>query len=171
MIALATVIGIGAFLVSWLLHVVIWRIHVPKAYPIYLVVIFFVLPVTICCIFTTLTTIRDGVVLYLAALLLHCLLSSAYIFTYAGIGEYSPSIEILLELSANAPQGLQYKDIQIVSLSEYQLTGKRIDNLLSSGTVITDAEGFLHLTSKGRSVIRFCIVYRTALGLTPFSNG
>jgi len=104
------------------------------------------------------------------ATLLHCLLAACYIFQYAGIIEYSPSDEIVMEVSRSMPEGLLVNELSLDSLSEYQLTGKRIEHLLKAGMLVQDGQN-LRTTSKGKRVIRSMRLFRRMLSLDAYGKG
>jgi hypothetical protein len=169
----ALYLGLGLFTACWLVHVVIWRVHRPEAYPIWLPVIFVGLPLIVTALIVVFQvpllrsldrfTSTAGFLLYLS-------ISACYMGGYAGVIEYSPSAEILRVVSASMPEGVPVKSLNVVSLSEEALTGKRIRHLLQSGAVQADNH-LLRLTGRGRSIVLACLIYRRIFGLREEAKG
>lgn len=169
----ALLLGLGMFAACWLLHVVIWRIHRPEAYPVWLPIIFVVMPVSVFLGFRVITgsfPFASTTPAVVAAFLLHVWLSGCYMGGYAGIIEYSPSAEILRVVRANMPQGTPLDTLHVSSLSEDALTGMRIRHLLDS-RMITIEDGKLRVTPRGQVVVNVCIVYRAVFGLSEEAKG
>ena len=89
---------------------------------------------------------------------------------YAGMIEYSPSAEILRVVHANMPEGISQETLQVTSLSEESLTGKRIMHLVSSGMSVLN-KGVLMLTKRGRLVVLACLLYRDIFGIREEAKG
>lgn len=175
MMANALFLGLGLFTVCWLLHVIIWRIHRPEAYPLWLPVIFFAVPLLVALVVFMLHIPRPwrcadtwscGV-----AALLHASIAACYMGGYAGVIEYSPSAEILRVVRAGMPDGVPVDSvIPQTAFSEDALTGKRIKHLLDSRMVVLDG-GTLRLTPAGERVVSLCLAYRAVFGLKEEARG
>src|ERR1043166_3363692 len=158
----ALLLGLSIFAICWLLQFVIWRIHRPAAYPIWLPIIFLLVPLGG---ILTVGFTRGGspfgcsAPTTIAAFFLHTVIASCYMGGYAGIIEYSPSAEILRVVQANMPHGTPLESLHVSTLTEEALTGKRIQHLLTS-RMITVENGALRLTPRGRAVVNLCFAYR-----------
>jgi hypothetical protein len=157
----ALLLGLGLFAACWILHLVIWRIHRPHAYPIWLPVLFLVVPALAFAV-----ALAAGVQLppvggpsLAAGLLVHVSLSACYMGSYAGIIEYSPSAEILRVVRGSMPQGLPVASLDVTSLSEAALTGKRIRHLRTSNMVRDDGN-VIRLSRRGEMVVCVCKLMR-----------
>ena len=168
----ALFIGVGTFVYCWLLHFVFWRIHRPEAYPIWLPAIFFGGPLVTMLWFALISSDlpRVDVSTVVAAGMLHLVISSCYICSYAGIVEYSPSAEILRVVQSHMPDGIELESLKVTSLSEEALTGKRIRHLHVAG-MTEDSYGILRLSTRGRLVVALCHTYRRVFGLTEEARG
>ena len=94
--ALALLLGVGLFSACWLLHVVIWRIRRPEAYPVWLAIIFLVVPGFLAGLRSFLPLPGETEVdlwTLLAALLLHAAISGTYMAGYVSVVGYSPSAD------------------------------------------------------------------------------
>lgn len=165
-------LGIAVFLVSLLIHVLVWNLRYPKNRPQALFVIFLILPALI--FFALLAaagaeglpfemTLLD----WLAALLLHYSLSSAYILSYPAVEAISPSLAITL-LVGGSPKGLRQSDLSAMFKNDI-LLGPRINDLLQTG-LAKEESGWLTLTPKARVLIGFFVLFRRFLGL-PTGKG
>lgn len=168
------VLGLALFIACWVIHVAIWRIRRPAAYPVWLFGTFLVLPpvgglvILLSGHTSTLAGIGDQVLL--AALLLHIALSLSYISGYAGIIEYSPSAEILRAVHGHMPQGVPLDTLSVDSLTDEFLVGKRISHLKTSRLVRADGNE-LRLTAAGELVVAACQAYRAVFGISGYGKG
>lgn len=170
---IALLLGLSTFTGCWLLHVLIWHVHRPVAYPIWLPIIFLFVPLSA---ILALGFTRGGLPFgssaptTVAAFLLHAVIAACYMGGYAGIIEYSPSAEILRVVQANMPHGTPPESLHVSSLSEEALTGKRIKHLLNSRLIAVEG-GALRLTGRGQLVVNLCLAYRAVFGLQAEAKG
>jgi|ERR1051325_3254786 hypothetical protein len=163
--------GLAAFSCCWLIHWVVWRVRRPSAYLTYLPAIFWLLP-ALTALGVLGGTGRLSLLLHpagegfpwVAAALLHGSLSLCYLCGYAGVVEYSPSAEILLAVRQQMPAGVSPRELRVVSLTDYALTGKRVEHLLAA-RLIAQKEGHLSLTPRGAAVLSLCGLYRRLLAV------
>lgn len=92
-----------------------------------------------------------------------------YVMGYAGIIEYSPSAEILMEVK-NSKSGLKREEVLLQSLNEYLITGKRIEHLLAVGLIRKHGDT-LSITQKGVVLNKFLIFVRRLMGAEDFGYG
>ena len=64
------------------------------------------------------------------------------------------------------PEGIRLEDLDVKSLTEQALTGKRIHHLGDAG-VVGESNNKLRLTPSGRRVTGFWKVYRIVFGISP----
>lgn len=148
----------------------VWRIRRPVAYPIWLPVIFFAVPAVLASALLFLWPIPFDLLPVVMAFLLHSVIAACYTCGYAGIIEYSPSAEIMRVVQSNMPEGTPQETLQVTSLSEESLTGKRVRHLLASGMINCDS-GLLMLAKRGRYVVVACLVYRSIFGIQEEARG
>lgn len=171
----AVVLGFGLFCACWLIHVAIWRVRRPSAYPVWLPAIFFGLPLlAVLGVISAggqrplLSRLDDSSLL--AGALLHIVLSLSYTCGYAGVIEYSPSAEILRVVRAQMPRGVPLDALRVDSLTDEALTGRRISHLQSSRLVRLDESG-LRLTGAGEAFVAATQWYRALFGIPGYGEG
>lgn len=164
---------IGVFFVmSWAVHWFVWKIKRPEAYPIVLPLIFLGVPACFVGLLflVGLSGLFDTPATFLLAVMIpYSGLCLGYIMGYAGIIEYSPSVEILMEVKS-ARSGLKREDVRVQSLNDYLITGKRIEHLLAAG-FIRKRGAFLLITQKGIILNKFLIFIRRLMGVEDFGRG
>lgn len=170
-------VGLATFAACWLLHLIQWRIRRPAAYPIWLPAIFLGVPVLLHAaawsvpgIAAAAQSAAGSVCNWWGAMLIHFLLTCCYVCGYAGLIEYSPSAEVLMVVRRRMPEGLPVGELRVDSLSEYALTGKRIDETVHA-RMAREQDGRLALTGPGRLVFAGCRVYRVLFGVSPDGDG
>ena len=170
--------GLFQFIVSQIVHVLIWRTFSPKAYPIWLPVIFIGTPVAIFIILHILVFIRligldlnDAFYLTIgSSFIMHISLSAMYIHMYPGIIFFSPSLEVIKLLAERKGTGLSIEEIDLPVLSESNTIDMRINHLIKSG-MIAENSNQLFLTKIGYSVAKSFYLYRRMLGLPGIGRG
>ena len=171
-IAPGLLLGLGSFVFGWILHVVIWRIKRPEAYPIWLPLILFAAFAVATVVYLTNfagTTLSDNIEVLLSALLLQAVLTVGYMMGYAGIIEYSPSAEVLYAVAAY-PAGVSENDLNVTSLTDEFLVGKRLSHLVAAGMIRQDKDRF-SIEPSGSFIVKFTILYRRMLFEPPFGEG
>jgi hypothetical protein len=157
--------GVGVFLLSLVLHVIVWRIRRPDAYQEWLpalVVIFG--PVAGVVGWIVSPTPLD----FAALLLLHGTLASVYVIGYTLVSAFSPSVE-LLKMLDRAPTGIPVESLRLPFLAG-ALTTDRIDHLTAAG-LAREKAGRLELGPRGVQLTRFVLIYRHAIGLRDGGGG
>ena len=171
---MALVLGLALFAACWFIHLIVWRIHRPQAYPIWLPAIFFVLPLLGAFVLELypipLFQVKSLELDCVKGVLLHVMLSCSYICGYAGIIEYSPTAEILFVVDKHMPAGIPEKALNVDSLTECSLTGKRVDHLVAAGVTKLE-EGRYALTQTGKFIACLSKKYRTFLGVAGMGEG
>lgn len=172
------IIGLILFVASQVVHIVIWRVFSPKAYPIWLPIIFTFTPLLLFSVLHLL--VLGGIApmelnghLYLllaSAFVMHLALSGMYIHMYPGIVFFSLSLEIIKLLAENEEQGLSMEKIDLPVFSEANAIDMRINHLMESGMIEGDSN-HLMLTNKGRSVAKVIYGFRRVLGLPGVGKG
>ena len=169
----ALFLGLGIFVASWFVHLLIWHNRRPLTYPIWLPMIFLFFPgmtILVVCWMGVPATFHYDAATVLAAFMLHTAISCCYIVGYAGIVEYSPSAEILRAVREKGLEGVTLESLNPTSLTEEALTGKRIRHLLAS-KMATSQQGLMSLTPRGRAVVLLCLTYRIIFGLKGEPKG
>jgi hypothetical protein len=171
-ISFGLLLGLVSFALGWLLHLIIWRIKRPDAYPIWLPLIMllgFAVAASIYWNNVGSATFSENAEVLASALLLQSVLTLGYLMGYAGIIEYSPSAEVLYAV-ASYPDGVSENDLNITSLTDEFLIGKRLNHLLAAGMVRQEKDRF-SIEPIGRFVVKCTIFYRRMLFEPPFGEG
>jgi len=167
------------FIVSGLVHLGIWRVRRPLAYPIWLPAIFLSSPVVIC-----LALMITSALLPRAAPSRHHARNRCQGTVVYGGGPHAlflrspPAIHAAMRVLWNTvplrksvqaverhtPSGIAVDKLEIPSLTEQALTGKRIHHLLA-GEMIHWRGNRLILTFAGQRVVNFWKFYRKVFGI------
>lgn len=159
--------GLTLFFMAFFIHLIVWKIHLPKNHTKAILLIFILtlicgifilrkLPVNIY-FFGAPQTVYE----YLQISLLFISLMSAYIATYPGIEVDSPSLVMVAEIAVMGGKGLD-KDIFEQKINNNQLVTRRLDDLVA-GRMVSYDNGIYKLTRKGATIARIFIEYRKLL--------
>lgn len=178
MIIQILIYGLIQFTLSQIVHIIIWRIYSPKAYPIWLPVIFTLTPVSFFILLHVLAFsgsigIYLNKVFYLtigSSFVMHLALSAMYIHMYPGIIFFSPSLEIIKLLAEQNDRGLSMEKMNLPVFSEANTIDMRINHLIDSGMIEKNDTSYI-LTPKGMVVARSFYIYRRMLGLPGIGRG
>jgi hypothetical protein len=157
--------------VAFLIHIVVWKIHLPQRQTRALLVIFFgTLLVGLVLLgsaqylwraqFPTPETLPE----YLHIALFVTAFTLAYIITYSALEADSPSLVMILRIAAAGASGLPKEHFER-QMTDELLIMPRIRDLLRDRLVSTEA-GKYHLTPKGVLFARIFIVYRRILNIS-----
>jgi len=163
--------GIIIFIISILIHVLIWRIRFPRQRGLTLFFVFFLLPLIIWLLYLFFAftgvlppgygpELIDGA----AILLLHFSLSAAYIMTYPAVEALSPTLVIALFMGESST-ATAYEELSRLFPEESILT-PRIMDLVGAKLVRLNSET-LSMTLRGRMLLQFFICFRAFIGLKP----
>jgi len=163
----------GSFLFSlaFIIHLIIWKIRVPKSQTTVLLKIFFgVLIFGIFILLANPSIILNSIFIppenppaYLHICLFFTSLTLAYIVTYSALEVDSPSLVIVMIISNAGKEGLD-KDVFDKCLTDDSLLKPRIKNLLRDKMVFMDREKY-KLTPKGSLIAKIFLIYRNLLNI------
>jgi hypothetical protein len=162
------------FIVSQIIHILIWRNNRLLSPWLTLVVIFIIVPPMLV-LFLYFLENNWSLLQYLpkftlsewlAAYLFHGAMGGGYFFLYPTAQDGSPAVRLSLYLHANMPEGLTLEELKEYLLSRDDM-GPRINDLLVSGYIEKSKDGALRLTRLGRIFIRPFLMLRQLLGLKP----
>lgn len=161
--------GLSLFIVFLLLHLIVWRIRLPKRQLNTLLKIFFLVFIignTIFYIHSKIGVnvygfIPKGFIEYLHISILFFSLVLAYIITYSAVEADSPSLVMVLILAKSAKQGLE-KERLLRLFNDDLLVKPRVMDLVNSKLAYTNGDRYL-LTRQGELFIRIFIFYRNLL--------
>lgn len=163
--------GGGSFLFSFLLHLAVWRIRLPKRQTkTLLLMMFFVLGVTVAllkacgpdlaALYGLSVPVTAGDYLHLTLLALALILS--YMITYSALEADSPSLVIAMTVAGAGRAGIAEGDLGKL-VNNDRLVKPRIRDLVLDKMAYVE-NGRYRLTFKGRLFARLFILYRALLG-------
>jgi hypothetical protein len=164
------------FAFSFLLHIVIWKIRIPRRQTSALLRIFMgTMAVAFGALFhwgSTGPEAAGSVPLYLHEYLqitfFHVSLTLAYVITYSALEADSPTLVIVKAIADAGPEGLG-KELLYDKLTDDILVRPRVDDLVRDELAVIE-DGKYRLTRKGRSFIGIFVLYRKLLG-APLRGG
>jgi len=156
--------GVVIFLAALSVHLILWRIRLPKAQTRTLLGVFgFTLLIGICALYLypgklfMLNNLAD----YLHLVIFYVSIMLAYIVTYSAIEVDSPSLVIVTMISQAGKEGL-IQDRLAEMLNDDLLVKPRVRDLLRDGLAVLDADKY-KLTRKGLIVAGVFDFYRGLL--------
>ncbi len=161
--------GILIFIISFLLHLIIWRVHLPgKKHVVILLEIFLgVLAVSLFILKINPSLALGGITPpqslpdFLKLSLLYISLTLAYITTYSAVEVDSPSLIMVLNIAKTHPGGLERDKLYNLLNDEY-LVKPRINNLVNDGLAYKEGEKY-KLNPAGSFIAGIFIVFRNLL--------
>jgi len=165
--------GIAVFSVCMAMHIVIWRMRMPWVSTAVLLLLFCVIPAVLLLIMAFAAGgMRDRIGLsslqVLEVLLLHLSLACVYMAGYPAVRAVSPSLDILLMISA-APEKRMRAEAMLQRYADKRLVTARIDDLRTY-RLLAEQDGRYTLTLAARFIARTFLLYRRFLGL-PMGGG
>jgi hypothetical protein len=157
--------GLALFLLSLVLHVVVWRIRRPQSYRAWVPTLAVIFGPVAAAVAWFIAPTRLDVA---ALLLLHGSLAAVYVIGYTLISAFSPSVE-LLRLLDRTPAGMPISSLHL-PFAAGALTGDRIDNLMGAGLVRRN-DGRLELGPQGIRLTGLVLAYRHVIGLRDGEGG
>ena len=149
---------------GWVMHFIVWRVKIPEAYPLWIPGIFLTTFFCYAFLYFYLSPLAfSQKCLWLSFVVIpYGLMAVAYFMAYAGIIEYSPSVEILLEIRSHMPQGVDINNIKVKTLPEDMLIDLRLKHLVDSG-MVHKFKSTYQITPKGIRFKKILIWYRKIL--------
>lgn len=161
--------GMGLILIAFVVHLLLWRIHLPQNHTKVLLQIFF-------------GTLTGGIFIlwkfsnyivffniptpvshyeYLQLSFLFISLTLSYIIAYSGIEADSPSLVMVMNIAKAGSKGLDKNSFE-QSMDNNVLVMPRVRDLLAGGMIYLD-NGVYKLKPKGIFIVRIFITYRRFL--------
>jgi hypothetical protein len=153
--------GIILFCCAFFVHLIVWRIRLPKRQTKTLLVIFFG---TLLIGLFTLGSAKFILPEYLHIVLFVTSLTLAYMITYSALEADSPSLVMIMSIANAGITGLLKTQFE-QRMTDDVLIIPRIQDLLRD-QMIYEQEGKYKLTSKGLLFARIFIVYRHILNIS-----
>ena len=153
--------GLGLFVTMVIFQIMIWWFYRIERVLLAMLVLFFCIPLVGFCVLVVLE-VASGLDLF-SSLLIHLLLSSAYIQTYPVFQEDIPSFKIVLLLRENVSNGVS-KQIIVETLARDELFSAKLQDLVDDG-LVSRVGHELTLTKTGNLLSLLFTRYRSWLGL------
>lgn len=158
------------FLSSMLLHVIIWRFFKPRRLVRALFIVLLFIPAL--AVFSIIFFLSNALGLltsdWLGVLLMHLVLTSAYIISYPAIQAKCPSLTMLLLIEDSAGHGSTVEDISL-AFSDESLREARLNDLVDDSMIVCRGDEY-YMTLKGGLHLWPLIILRRLLGL-PTGKG
>lgn len=147
--------GILTFFVALLIHLMVWRICLPKKNRALILANVFFWTLVL-----GLVAVR-GIPGYLDYIVLYCCLAAAYIVSYPAMEADSPSLMIVRDIAGAGKSGLNKSELYKTMTDEI-LVVARIKDLLADDLIRVDSGKYV-LTSKGRFLAGIFVRFRKLL--------
>lgn len=145
------------FIAAFLLHLIIWKIRIPRRQTNTLLGIFFGIYILGILLFVR-PEFFEGLYIFV----FFASLTLAYIITYSAVEVDSPSLSLVMAFNKSASFGLSRENISEFMTDE-KLVIPRINDLVRDKLIYVDS-GKYKLTAKGKNFIIIFILYRKLLG-------
>ena len=152
--------GVGLFLASMIVHVLLWNMFRIRKEVLWLAIVFIAIPIMI--LVALWATGYADAAFTTATGMLHMALALMYIQTYPALREDIPSIRILMRVHSQ-PNGMKREDI-LSQLDGARFLETKIDDLENDVLVASD-RGVLRLTFVGTLLAVIFGLYRRLLGI------
>lgn len=147
--------GILTFFIALLIHLMVWRICLPKKNRALILANIFFWTLVLGAI------VLKGIPGYLDYIVLYCCLAAAYIVSYPAMEADSPSLEIVRDIAGAGGSGLDKSELYRI-MSDEILVVARIEDLLADDLIRIDSGKYV-LTSKGRFLAGIFVRFRKLL--------
>jgi len=163
--------GLMIFGLSFLLHFIIWKIHIPQKQTKALLEVFFS-SLIVCTAILLISSFNysrvrsispAGFREYFHLYIFFISLMLAYIVNYSALEVDSPTLTMVISIANKGKNGLDKQEL-LVLMSDGLLVKPRIDDLVSSNMIYLE-EGKYKLTRNGSLFAHIFIFYRKLLNL------
>lgn len=161
--------GLSLLILAFLLHVFVWKIHLPKRQTKTMLLIFFgTLILGSAYLWTHPSYSLFGIdtpvgwTEYVRIALMFTAFTLAYMITYSGLEADSPSLVMVLSIAQAGPEGLS-KNVFFQQMTDDILIKPRVRDLLTDKMAYLDGDTY-RLTPKGVLLANIFVVYRNILG-------
>lgn len=163
--------GLMIFGLSFLLHFIIWKIHLPKKHTKALLQVFFFTLIACISILISFslfsvkfrTIAPGGFKEYFHICLFFISLMLAYIVNYSALEVDSPSLTMVLDIAKRGDAGLGQEEIRLL-MNDDLLVNPRISDLITNHMIYLKNDKY-RLTYRGFLFARIFVFYRRLLNL------
>lgn len=160
--------GLGLLAVAFLLHLIVWKIRLPRRQTKVLLLIFFgTLAVGTVLLWTNPELSLFGIpapakwTQFAHIALMFTAFTLAYMITYSGLEADSPSLVMVQTIAEAGEEGLP-RETFFQRMNDDVLVAPRVRDLLTDKMAVLEGDRYC-LTSKGRLMARLFILYRAIL--------
>lgn len=150
--------GLSIFFITFFLHILIWRLRLPKRQTKAILKIF-MFSLTIGLIFGYFNGLDFFELIHISIFVIS--LTISYIITYSGIEADSPTLVMINAIAAKGKDGLSVESFYEL-MSDDILVMPRLDDMLRDGLTFKDDSNYI-LTKKGRIFAQIFITFRALL--------
>ncbi len=167
--------GLILFFLAFMIHVIIWRFHLPKRQHKAITQIFFatlILSLLSLWIFlpsSSVLLVPEKFIEYIHISFFFASLTFVYIFTYTALEADSPSLNMVLAVAEAGPDGLD-RIIFDQIITDNNFIKSRLDYLVRD-KIVTVEGGRFRLTSKVIFLVSIFLFYRKLLNVTQRDLG
>lgn len=156
-------LGLGIFSLAFILHLVIWKLRIPRSQTKVLLVIFSGVLISSIVFLEFIPLFDIKLLEYLHLGLLYICLALAYTATYSAIEADSPTLVIVDNIAKSGSSGITKEKLYEL-VNDDILVKPRIKDLLEAKMVYLQQDKY-KLSPNGRSFIKIFILYRNLLRL------
>jgi len=145
--------GLGLFVLALIIHLAWWRIRLPEKRGQALMLVFLVtpllfLPLAGWFVFSWAELTAVGMLYFSSA--------AAYVISYAGVEETSPSLAMIRALEVSGERGCLLDDFRML-ITDERFFLPRLEALVRSGVLVLDNQGW-RLTPRGRRMAQLSLL-------------
>lgn len=163
--------GSLAFCLAFLLHFIIWKVHLPKRQTKIMMMIFCGVLITV--VFTLYRAqvfigdlglpILSNLPEYLHVCIYFISLTLAYVVTYSAIEVDSPSLIMIIAIARAGREGFAEKEFEKIMTDDFLIKPRLDDLVIDKMAYLGEAK--YRLTKKGLTIARIILFYRKILNL------
>ena len=163
---IVTCFAFGLFILGFAIHLILWRIHVPKRQSAELLLIFFaILPLGLAAtkIIPPLAALGPWGFWQCHVALFHVAMTLAYVVTYSALEERSPSMSLLTYVADSQGQGRTHDELSTILRSAMPVEIRL--NAMIRDKMVEKVGQDIHITPKGNAWVAVFSSWRKFSGL------
>lgn len=164
----AVFFALGALGAAWLLHILLWRVSLPKAQLKTLLIIFLSVWVVVILVLWASGTALSGVLGFLYFSLIYWSAALCYVITYSAMEGDSPTLSLTRHLHLKGEEGVSHEEIEEF-FRRRPFVGARVKALVADNVFIEE-EGGYRLSPGSYLFFRVILGYRRVV-FGPIKSG